>query len=166
MGKRQESRERIEAQIIALGRRQLATEGAAGLSVRAIARDLGMVSSAVYRYVAGRDELLTMLLADAYGSMNRNDEAAKIYEQYTVMYPTGERIDGSYLNAIDALREAGKYDEANEWIDKTRTRFPGQPTEATGRHSVGAIFCFVPQRRPNIGAAHVARHFNWAKCTE
>ena len=77
MGKRQESRERIEAQIIALGRRQLATEGAAGLSVRAIARDLGMVSSAVYRYVAGRDELLTMLLADAYSDLADSVERAR-----------------------------------------------------------------------------------------
>lgn len=66
MGKRQESRDRIEAQIIELGRRHLVTEGAAGLSLRAIARELGMVSSAVYRYVASRDELLTLLLIDAY----------------------------------------------------------------------------------------------------
>ncbi|BBX02345.1 TetR family transcriptional regulator [Mycolicibacterium moriokaense] len=66
MGKRQDTRERIEAQIIELGRRHLVTEGAAGLSLRAIARDLGMVSSAVYRYVASRDELLTLLLVDAY----------------------------------------------------------------------------------------------------
>jgi AcrR family transcriptional regulator len=29
------------------------------LSLRAIARDLGMVSSAIYRYFASRDELLT-----------------------------------------------------------------------------------------------------------
>src|SRR5687767_13020883 len=66
MGKRQQARDRIEAQIIELGRRHLVTEGAAGLSLRAIARDLGMVSSAVYRYVASRDELLTLLLVDAY----------------------------------------------------------------------------------------------------
>lgn len=66
MGKRQESRDRIEAQIIELGRQHLVTEGAAGLSLRAIARELGMVSSAVYRYVASRDELLTLLLIDAY----------------------------------------------------------------------------------------------------
>src|ERR671934_32100 len=69
VGKRQESRERIEAQIIELGRRQLVTDGAAGLSLRAIARDLGMVSSAVYRYVASRDELLTLLLIDAYSEL-------------------------------------------------------------------------------------------------
>src|SRR5882762_11151601 len=69
MGKRQESRERIEREITAIGRRHLATEGAAGLSLRAIARDLGMVSSAVYRYVASRDELLTLLLVDAYSEL-------------------------------------------------------------------------------------------------
>lgn len=62
--------------------------------------------------------------------LGKNAEAAKLYEQYTVMYPTGERIDGSYLNAIDAHREAGKYDEANAWVDKARSRFGGMPTEA------------------------------------
>jgi AcrR family transcriptional regulator len=66
MGKRQDTREKIEVQIIELGRRHLVTEGAAGLSLRAVARDLGMVSSAVYRYVASRDDLLTLLLVDAY----------------------------------------------------------------------------------------------------
>src|SRR6201996_349371 len=63
---RRDSRERIEAQIIEFGRRHLIEHGAAGLSLRAVARDLGMVSSAVYRYVASRDELLTLLLVDAY----------------------------------------------------------------------------------------------------
>jgi AcrR family transcriptional regulator len=69
MGKRQESRDKIEAQIIELGRHHLVTQGAAGLSLRAVARDLGMVSSAVYRYVASRDDLLTLLLVDAYSEL-------------------------------------------------------------------------------------------------
>jgi AcrR family transcriptional regulator len=69
MGKRQDARDRIERQIVELGRRHLVAEGAAGLSLRAIARDLGMVSSAVYRYVASRDELLTLLLVDAYSEL-------------------------------------------------------------------------------------------------
>jgi len=69
VGKRQESREQIEAQIVELGRQHLVDRGAAGLSLRAIARDLGMVSSAVYRYVSGRDELLTLLLVDAYSDL-------------------------------------------------------------------------------------------------
>ncbi|WP_208611783.1 TetR/AcrR family transcriptional regulator [Mycobacterium paraffinicum] len=69
MGKRQDTREQTEARIIQLGRRQLVERGAAGLSVRAIARELGMVSSAVYRYVSSRDELLTLLLVDAYSDL-------------------------------------------------------------------------------------------------
>ncbi|ART69784.1 TetR family transcriptional regulator [Mycobacterium dioxanotrophicus] len=69
MGKRQEGRERIEAAIVEIGRRHLVTEGAAGLSLRAIARELGMVSSAVYRYVANRDDLLTLLVIDAYSEL-------------------------------------------------------------------------------------------------
>jgi AcrR family transcriptional regulator len=78
MGKRQDTRERIERQIVELGRRHLITDGAAGLSLRAIARDLGMVSSAVYRYVGSRDEMLTLLLVDAYSELaDAVDEARR-----------------------------------------------------------------------------------------
>ena len=59
-------REDVTARILEIGRQHLAQHGAAGLSLRAVTRDLGMVSSAVYRYVANRDELLTLLLVDAY----------------------------------------------------------------------------------------------------
>jgi AcrR family transcriptional regulator len=69
MAKRQASHKRIESQIVDLGRRHLLDHGAAGISLRAIARDLGMVSLAVYRYVASRDELLTLLLVDAYNAL-------------------------------------------------------------------------------------------------
>ncbi|MBX7172290.1 MAG: transglycosylase SLT domain-containing protein [Pyrinomonadaceae bacterium] len=61
--------------------------------------------------------------------LGKNVEAAKTYEQYTIMYPTGERIETSYLNIIDALREAKKYDDANLWVEKARQRFMGLPTE-------------------------------------
>jgi soluble lytic murein transglycosylase len=67
--------------------------------------------------------------------IGKNLEAAKLYEQYTVMYPTGERSDGAYLNIIDALREAGKYDDADRWVENTRTRFSGTPTEANALHA-------------------------------
>jgi AcrR family transcriptional regulator len=48
---------------------QLAEVGPAALSVRAVARDLGMASSAVYRYFASRDDLLTALLVQAYDDL-------------------------------------------------------------------------------------------------
>lgn len=65
----------------------------------------------------------------SYIRMNKYNEAAKTYEQYTVMFPYGERIETSHLNLIDALREAKRYDEANVWIDKTRLRFSAMASE-------------------------------------
>lgn len=72
---RERARAEITAEIIETGRRHLATDGAAGLSLRAIARELGMASSAVYRYMASRDELLTKLIIDAYDSLGAATEA-------------------------------------------------------------------------------------------
>ena len=69
-------REDVTARVLEIGRQHLAEHGAAGLSLRAVTRDLGMVSSAVYRYVANRDELLTLLLVDAYGAQADAVQAA------------------------------------------------------------------------------------------
>ncbi len=63
---RQRARTEITREIIETARRHLAESGAAGLSLRAVARDLGMVSSAVYRYVPSRDDLLTALIIESY----------------------------------------------------------------------------------------------------
>lgn len=49
--------------------RQVQEHGAPALSLRAIARDLGVVSSAVYRYYDSRDALLTALIVEAYGDL-------------------------------------------------------------------------------------------------
>ncbi|MCF6509839.1 TetR/AcrR family transcriptional regulator [Blastococcus sp. MG754426] len=74
------ARERVRAEITAeiadAARRQLAEVGAAGLSLRAVARELGMASSAVYRYVPSRDDLLTRLIIDAYDDLGAAAEAA------------------------------------------------------------------------------------------
>jgi AcrR family transcriptional regulator len=66
---RERARARTVADILRLGREHLALHGAAALSLRAVARDLGVVSSAVYRYVENREELLTLLLIDAYNEL-------------------------------------------------------------------------------------------------
>ena len=62
--------------IVRIGRQHLATDGAAALSLRAVARDLGVVSSAVYRYVGSRDELLTLLVVDGYDELGDAVDAA------------------------------------------------------------------------------------------
>jgi AcrR family transcriptional regulator len=62
-------------EIKTVARRHLATDGA-NLSLRAVARDLGMASSAVYRYFASRDELLTAMIIDAYDALGATAEAS------------------------------------------------------------------------------------------
>lgn len=61
-----EARAQMREGILRLGNEQLAEVGAPALSVREIARGLGVASSAIYRHVANRDDLLTLLIVDAY----------------------------------------------------------------------------------------------------
>jgi AcrR family transcriptional regulator len=76
-GLRQRVRAELIVEIKAAGRQQLEAEGASGLSLRAVARELQMASSAIYRYVSSRDELITLLIVDAYGSLADAVEAAE-----------------------------------------------------------------------------------------
>ena len=84
-------RARVRAEMIdeikETARRQLASEGA-NLSLRAIARELGVVSSALYRYFASRDELLTALIIDAYNAIGE----------------AGERADAAITERLDLTR--------------------------------------------------------------
>ena len=66
---RARARAELTAEILDTARAHLAVDGAAGLSLRAVARDLGMVSSAIYRYFPSRDDLLTRLIIDAYNAL-------------------------------------------------------------------------------------------------
>jgi AcrR family transcriptional regulator len=67
------ARSRVRAELIReitdTARRQLTETGAQALSLRAVARELGMASSAMYRYFPSRNELLTALIVDAYSGV-------------------------------------------------------------------------------------------------
>ena len=68
-GVRARRRDDVTRQVLEIGRQHLVEYGAAALSLRAVTRDLGMVSSALYRYFASRDDLLTALIIDAYDAL-------------------------------------------------------------------------------------------------
>jgi AcrR family transcriptional regulator len=74
---RARARAELTAEIKEVARRHLAEQGAAALSLRAVARELGMVSSAIYRYFPSRDDLLTALVVDAYDAVADAAEAAE-----------------------------------------------------------------------------------------
>jgi AcrR family transcriptional regulator len=76
----QSARERVRAEltreIIDAAKHELAAEGAPGLSIRAVARRLEMVPSALYRYFPNRDALLTALIVDSYEALGAAAAAA------------------------------------------------------------------------------------------
>jgi AcrR family transcriptional regulator len=83
-------------EIKAIARRHLASDGA-NLSLRAVARDLGVVSSALYRYFASRDDLLTALIIDAYNALGDAVEAA------AASRPRAD-LEGRWLAVAHAIR--------------------------------------------------------------
>ena len=93
-GVRARVRAEMTEEIKAVARRHLATDGA-NLSLRAVARDMGMASSAVYRYFASRDELLTALIIDAYNSVGETAENAA----------TGDNALARFLSLTHAVRD-------------------------------------------------------------
>jgi AcrR family transcriptional regulator len=96
------ARERVRAEltreITDVARAQLATEGASGLSLRAVAREMGMVSSAIYRYVPSRDDLLTALIVDGYNAIG------EVAEQADAACPAGNYA-GRWLAVCRAVRD-------------------------------------------------------------
>ncbi|MGH3374688.1 MAG: TetR/AcrR family transcriptional regulator [Actinoallomurus sp.] len=66
---RERYRAQVRAEVKERAWEQIATAGASALSLNAIAKLLGMSGPALYRYFAGRDELITELITDAYRSL-------------------------------------------------------------------------------------------------
>lgn len=84
--------------ILASGRAQLAAVGPGELSLRAVARDLGLASSAVYRYFPSRDHLITALLVQCY------DESGAAVEQADTEV-SRRRLRARWLAMASALRD-------------------------------------------------------------
>jgi len=70
-------RAEMVTQIKRTARAHLAQDGA-NLSLRAVARDLGLASSALYRYFASRDDLLTALIVDGYNALGTVVELSQV----------------------------------------------------------------------------------------
>jgi len=85
--RRERQRATTVAEIKAAALNQIGEVGAAALSIRGIARDIGMSPAGLYRYYDGLDALITELLTDAY-----NDLADCVSDAtgVTGQQPTGE----------------------------------------------------------------------------
>ena len=96
--RRQRRRQATIEEIKATARQQIAENGAANLSLGAIARAMGMTPPALYRYFKNRNALIVALIVDAYDSMGRALENAMVdlpQEDYA----------GQFLALMHAYRE-------------------------------------------------------------
>lgn len=74
--RRELRREETEAEIKTVARQQMAEVGAAALSLRSIAREMGLTAPALYRYFPSRDALVTALIVEAYQALAAAMQAA------------------------------------------------------------------------------------------
>ncbi|MFE6667398.1 TetR/AcrR family transcriptional regulator [Streptomyces sp. NPDC057697] len=66
---RERYRAQVRAEIKEHAWKQIAAAGVPALSLNAVAKQMGVSGPALYRYFAGRDELITELVRDAYQSL-------------------------------------------------------------------------------------------------
>lgn len=153
VGRRERLRTEAVQQIKAAGLEQLRSEGAAGLSLRAVARAVGMSSPGLYRYYASRDELLTALITDVY------DDLAQTLEQAR---------DGAGTGLVDRLRAVCHAYYA--WADTHRPEFslvfgapvpsysaPPDGSTTTAAQRFGAVFTGLLAEAWGEHAEHVQR---------
>jgi len=105
--RRERLRDATLAEIKATARRQLVANGAEALSLRGVAREMGMTAPALYRYVDSRDDLLVAVVADLY-----DEVTAALREAVDALPP--EAIGPRLVAASSRLRE---------WAREHRTEF-------------------------------------------
>ncbi|MHA4818210.1 TetR/AcrR family transcriptional regulator [Streptomyces aculeolatus] len=70
-------REQTSAEIKTIALKLMAEGGPDAISLRAIAREMGMTAGAIYSYFPTRDDLITILISDVYTSLVDTAEGAR-----------------------------------------------------------------------------------------
>ncbi|MEV5432358.1 TetR/AcrR family transcriptional regulator [Streptomyces sp. NPDC052701] len=156
---RERYRAQVRAEIKERAREQIATSGASGLSLNAIAKQMGLSGPALYRYFAGRDELITELIRDAYHSLADAFRAAA--------------ASGADLAGLGRALRAWALDDPQRYFLVYGTPVPGYhaPEDITTIASGIMAVLLDAARSAGGGAgspgeagleAHLAEHRQWA----
>lgn len=62
-------------------------------------------------------------VGSTYLRMKRYDDAVAAYKRFIARFPDAPNPERPYLNLIDTLHEAGRHNEALDWVQQTRARF-------------------------------------------
>ncbi|MFE6913843.1 TetR/AcrR family transcriptional regulator [Streptomyces rubiginosohelvolus] len=153
---RERYRAQVRAEIKQHAWEQIATAGASALSLNAIAKRMGVSGPALYRYFAGRDELITELIRDAYRSLADAVHAAA--------------VSGADPAALAHVLRDWALADPHRYFLIYGTPVPGYhaPDEITGISQeimadlLTAWTDFEPDVPASPFAAHLADHRDWA----
>lgn len=153
---RERYRAQVRAEIKERAREQIAASGAPGLSLNAIARQMGMSGPALYRYFAGRDELITELVRDAYRSLADVFRAAA--------------ASGADLDGLGRALRAWALDDPQRYFLVYGTPVPGYHAPDDVTTTAREIMTVVLDAARPVGGpadttgldAHLAEHREWA----
>lgn len=152
--RRERQKEETYQEIIATARQQIAEKGAPALSLRGIARKMGMTAPALYRYFENRDALVTALIMQAYQSLRDQLEATRLSHQ--AESPTQQLIAVGL-----AYREwALKFPEDYALIFGTPIPGYEAPAESTfplARSALGVLILVLKDGQKN-GAFHLPKN--------
>lgn len=136
-GKRAAAREEMMRRILEAGRAQLDRDGVEALSLREVSREIGVVSSAVYRYVASRDDLLTLLVVDCYNDVG---DAVDADDQASA----GESAKRRYIEVAARMRRwATAHPERWTLLYGTPVRGYAAPSEQTNEPGTRVLSRFM-----------------------
>lgn len=154
---RERYRTQVRAEVKERAWEQIATAGASALSLNAIAKQMGMSGPALYRYYAGRDELITELIRDAYRSLADAVRAAA--------------ADGAGLAALAHVLRGWALEHPQRYFLIYGTPVPGYhaPEDITGISSeimttlLDACAPLAPDSSATPLHTHLEDHREWAQ---
>lgn len=109
---------------------QLAAAGTGGLSLRGVAREVGMTVQSIYHYFASRDELLTALVTDAHGALA---DAVQTAAEASRGRPRAER-----LSAVTGAYRQWALEHRSRFLLLYGTPVPGYQAPPDGETTVAA----------------------------
>ncbi|WP_327287757.1 TetR/AcrR family transcriptional regulator [Streptomyces sp. NBC_01198] len=153
-------REQTSAEIKAIALKLMAGGGPDAISLRAIAREMGMTAGAIYSYFPTRDDLITTLIGDVYSSAVQAAESAR--DSVSESDP-GARIM-AWAGAMRAWALANPEGFRLIYGDPVPGYQPPEdgPGKAAELRACTGLVGLVAAAWPSACTQHPADHYEWA----
>jgi AcrR family transcriptional regulator len=152
--RRERQRAATVQEIKDVARRLLAEQGTGALSLRAIAREMGVTAPALYRYFDGHEALVDALVADFYNELTDTMEAAAAEVPDDLSAGPGEGLSGPAV--VVPLRLMAATMAFRSWSVGHKAEFGlvfGTPIPGVDLYDPDSAACVAGQRFGQVFAA-------------